>query len=717
MVLHQWIAGIGGFLLIAELGWGVPAAIAAALIMALNGYMFSLQANFTLIDSIAWLPLCLWSLHKIGICQRNVLICLYLTLAVICVALTLLAGRPEVSAPVMVLITGYVVLSATPARNIRITLLRASAILCGVLLAMPAILPALEWAALSTRAHGLSNQDVFTWSANWYDFLNMVLAQPLGNLNLRGAQFLCVATPRANYIPFIASCYVGPAAITLATWGLLDSRFKLRPYAVIVLIVGVLMALGSYTPIAPLIVSLFHSLAVFRYPEKLLVFVLLSISFLTARGLSISLKKDALSSSSLVFSLGLWSVWLIIMGILTLPYASSYLSQIIVQWHGSTAPCSTLSEAITLIGKDGLAAGAIGLVVCIITWLRRLNKVPSYLPGVVIIGALSTNLLTASCASSRMGTEPEFFSHKSILESTLKGLGFNGTGHVLSLFFDPVTYPAAYPGFAGEDTTARFYQYGRQLLLPNTNVDASIASSYGYEASQTSKFRTLFLSAYNISHACTSLKDARPPDHFNDRPLANFCQITSTQFAVSQLYKLAPDKQYLPTLDLRWFKIVYQSDPLNVRIYKVLSPMPRVYFADSWKAVDSGNHDIQTSASTQIMQDNSNVRFVIDYPEELVLSTRSSLHKLLVINDQYYPGWKATIDCVPAEILRVNTAFRGTSVPPGEHTVRFTYEPESLKVGLWLAGSGVLIWLAILGSMPYYGGVPSTNVCPRSSAG
>ncbi len=65
----------------------------------------------------------------------------------------------------------------------------------------------------------------------------------------------------------------------------------------------------------------------------------------------------------------------------------------------------------------------------------------------------------------------------------------------------------------------------------------------------------------------------------------------------------------------------------------------------------------------------------------------------LILSDQYYPGWRVTVDGQPAEIIRADTAFRAVCVPSGEHTVRFEYRPISLYVGLAISAIG---WVTLL---------------------
>ena len=49
----------------------------------------------------------------------------------------------------------------------------------------------------------------------------------------------------------------------------------------------------------------------------------------------------------------------------------------------------------------------------------------------------------------------------------------------------------------------------------------------------------------------------------------------------------------------------------------------------------------------------------------------------LLLNDVWHPWWRATIDGAPVEILRANVIFRAVALPPGEHVVRFAFNPFS----------------------------------------
>jgi len=76
------------------------------------------------------------------------------------------------------------------------------------------------------------------------------------------------------------------------------------------------------------------------------------------------------------------------------------------------------------------------------------------------------------------------------------------------------------------------------------------------------------------------------------------------------------------------------------------------------------------------------VKILKDEPGEILVKTSSTVPKLLYVSDNYYPGWKATVDGNETEILRANYTFRAVPLTPGEHVVRMEYDPWSFKAGL-----------------------------------
>ena len=74
---------------------------------------------------------------------------------------------------------------------------------------------------------------------------------------------------------------------------------------------------------------------------------------------------------------------------------------------------------------------------------------------------------------------------------------------------------------------------------------------------------------------------------------------------------------------------------------------------------------------------------------------------LFIRPETWAPGWQATVNGQQVEVLRVDCAFQGIWLKPGEHHVIFQYLPKGYLIGRWvslgsfLSTSAILIWFAI----------------------
>jgi uncharacterized membrane protein YfhO len=71
----------------------------------------------------------------------------------------------------------------------------------------------------------------------------------------------------------------------------------------------------------------------------------------------------------------------------------------------------------------------------------------------------------------------------------------------------------------------------------------------------------------------------------------------------------------------------------------------------------------------------------------------------VVLSDQYYPGWRARVDGEETDIFRANGVVRGVVVPPGEHTLTFSYRPRKIYASLVVSGISVLLCVLLVGRL------------------
>ncbi len=92
-------------------------------------------------------------------------------------------------------------------------------------------------------------------------------------------------------------------------------------------------------------------------------------------------------------------------------------------------------------------------------------------------------------------------------------------------------------------------------------------------------------------------------------------------------------------------------------------------------------------------------------PERLAWTVTTDRPGLLFVSDAYYPGWTASIDGQPADILRANIAFRAVLVPAGEHQIEMRYEPRSFRYGAAIS----LVALALTAAIAMLSFLPSSR--------
>ena len=146
------------------------------------------------------------------------------------------------------------------------------------------------------------------------------------------------------------------------------------------------------------------------------------------------------------------------------------------------------------------------------------------------------------------------------------------------------------------------------------------------------------------------------------------------------------------------------------RVYRNDRVLPRAFLTDHWeqragnsarRAIRDGRIDLRrTALLEEPLTDGQQVSAAIGSPgeatvthyehERATITTQADGGRLLVLTDTHYPGWVATVDGAPAEILRANYAFRAVFVPAGRHEVEFTYRPASVRWGASISAVALL---------------------------
>lgn len=90
------------------------------------------------------------------------------------------------------------------------------------------------------------------------------------------------------------------------------------------------------------------------------------------------------------------------------------------------------------------------------------------------------------------------------------------------------------------------------------------------------------------------------------------------------------------------------------------------------------------------------IKLVSRSPGHVVIDATMGCKGMVVMNDSYFPGWRARVDGRPATLYDVDTVIRGVVADAGTHRVDLRYVPRSVIAGALLLISGVL-FLGLLG--------------------
>jgi hypothetical protein len=91
----------------------------------------------------------------------------------------------------------------------------------------------------------------------------------------------------------------------------------------------------------------------------------------------------------------------------------------------------------------------------------------------------------------------------------------------------------------------------------------------------------------------------------------------------------------------------------------------------------------------------SGARIVSRSADQVKIDVESACAGLLVLSDQYFPGWHATVNGKDSRIYATDVSLRGVAVPAGHSTVEFDYRPSSFRTGLLLFAFAVVVMIGL----------------------
>lgn len=696
--LHLVVAGSGAVALGRRLGAGLGPALAGGLGFTVSGPLLSLALMWHQLAGAAWMPWALLAGDIAGSTGSR----LAVAAAAGSLALPVLAGSPEYALLTALALPMLVLARAAGADRVRAARRLLAIAALAAALAAPQVLPTLFRARESARAE--TREGASVWSLHPLRLLEAALPLRLGELPLSPGALREVFDDRE---PLLHSVHLGTALVGLAFVGGAAAGRTGACLAVLLLaFVGV--SLGRNAPFLTLATALVPPLGLLRYPQKAMVPAALAACLLAGMGLA------ALTRGRASKGLAALAGWLVVPAALLGLLAQLGLAQEPAAagpaWSWLVGPEGGRRAALASIAAASWQAAALAALPALAV-LARLSA-RSDVSSRALTFALGALLWVPALAmdADLLWTAPsDFWAHR---PEVLGHLDLRDHARIYAYeytIFSPwqaYTNPRAREiklGAVGEglNSPAATVRAAHQALHPPAATRWGVPGSFDYDI--------LDLDRPEQKELCRLLR-AREATRDHLRLL----QIGAVRYAVS----LSPGAWWR---DLEPIAEEPTLFTLPATVLRVPDPLPRAYTVPRAR----GARDARDAVTRMLARDFDARREVIlagfedapalarDAPDSdgsvaitelranrVTLETSLARDGFVVLVDAWAPGWSATIDGAPTEILQANGLFRGLRVPAGRHRVQMRYWPPGLTPGLALAGLAVAGFLAAILAVP-----------------
>lgn len=647
IALHTWLIAFGMYAWLRSIHATRAGAFLGATALALSGFISARTwaGHYTVILSIAWLPILLWTLMR---ALRRWSIA-WAIVAGLPLGLMFLAGHPPTF--VMLAFAAFVVVAydmlqtAREAGSIRPALkmlgLFAITAIVGVALIAAQLLPTLVLLQNSARAADRSLEFASNFSMPFSHLLIWLVPDFFGEPVTTG---YWGAPVFEEYI-----YYIGIPALILIALSIFIRDGRMR-WLTAFGFFGLWFALGPDGGLYTIIYRLIPAIDFVRAPARAGMWAMFAFS--AVAGLSLSqLQQDATRRVLVKWS---WLVIAIVTGVgLIVAAGARVLYERSVSLPEAPRYYHLADDVILFVILFGAAS------ILLRMWLKRIEQQHLW-----TIGLIALLMIDLAIYHDRL---------MRVVPSMLSGV-----------------YEAAKLALPDQLQLNRFIWVNANLFELNGSMDYQQSNIYGYDPLIVDRFQKLFDRRADLNSSIYDLLNLR---------------YVITQFELSESLTRIADKNGFAFFERSsaapraWLVHAIESEPNDEA---VLDRIATPGFDAQASAVVVGDTPCSIGR-----QSGAEAVSITEYDLNwIVTQVDASAAGLLVFSEIDYPGWAASIDDQATEIHRVDYALRGVCVPRGSHVVTLKYEPAELKIGLTISTiaiitiilAGVKVWRVREGS-------------------
>lgn len=679
VLLHCFWAGAGVYVLARRQAVTPLGAFVAGALFCASGPFVSAASLYHHYASGAWIPWVLLALDRaLELGSAGSALLLGATAAV-----QLVAGSGDVVMMTGLLATAWGVRFVARGPGMRGTRVRALVrvaaigIAFGSALSAAQWLPTLDYMRLGSRLTLLPSNTMY-WSVHPASVADLLVPRLISDLPLRPEIGALLFEARE---PFLMGLYLGVPALGLALLGALAPSTGSRYFALLGFLFFLLASLGPHTPLLPFLLQ-FRPFSLFRYPVKYLFAAGFLWALLVALGLQ-AWQRDWGNRERRAAVLSL-------LGLLALAASTLVLAQRLTAapdllgsfLRSAEAPEAVATAVFRLRGTATLALST-ALLLGIRIWRARPQPW-----SVVLLAGLAVTDVVGQAGTVNVLAPADLLAWK---PPVVTALGPSPEHHRL--------YGESYSlRWLSQHFTPRPGQnpFTRWTLGAIDLVSAPAGCRWGLDGSYDGDFTGLTPRA--LTSLSAIIKSSKAPAF-----ALRLLQAGSVDYVIALDTPVAAGLEPAGT-----YASVYT---VPIRLYRVPETLPRAYVVDGVRvatepesyallvdpAFDPRREVILATtpatarAPTPGFQGSAAI--VERRSDRVLIEAEANAPGYAVLVETYAPGWVATVDGAPAEVLRANAAFRAVSVPAGRHRLEMTYRPASVAWGLGITCAGLAFGL------------------------
>jgi len=486
--------------------------------------------------------------------------------------------------------------------------------------------------------------------------------------------------------------------------------------------VSMLMSMGEYIPFYALIHHYVPGFSHFRYPTKFFLFTTYAVAALGAIGFQAVCECRQVAERRLQKKI--WFGLLIFTGVVfvVMLVCQSNSALTVLMRH----PAEPAPEQFASVRRDLAVALLFSLSASVLFGLALFERLSLrwLQAGIVAVAFLNLWLVSRQIQSTLPG-----------------GIYANQPDSITKRLSNDPQYRVwtSYSGVAQ-------YLYGekRPDILEWARQTGGVANDWSFHGISIVTPVGLTVSRYNT--LATMME--RPPNlsEAELKQLADYKKTldSSHQADLEQIQRLLFENKLADMLSIRqciagesFDRILWQNASREIKVVERSNALPRAFLISQWRTesdddalrviasdgfdphreaiVTQGSPEQAPIASPDAPGAGDTIQPVtsfVDKQESVVVTATAAQRSLLVLGDNWFPGWTATVDGVRKPIYRANYAFRGVFLDPGRHEVKFTYTPGSFRAGVAL-GTVAIIVTASLGVIPFVRPAPASPSAPE----